>query len=333
MRLKTVFFLFLIISVLIGFLRFPGVYGDGVLYPPSRTLWNGISSWLYVLQDGDIADILRYRPDIVVMDYSRDGGEDTKYSPEEISLLKEQGIIPIAYISIGEAEDYRWYWKEEYYKNPPPWLGKENPNWPGNWAVKFWYREWQDIIYRYIDKVIDQGFMGVYLDKVDIYEYWADDENGEDVVLPLHKSASLMMGFVSSISHYGKKKSSPFYVFVQNGEDIIAYDGNSVYMSSIDGIGVESVFYEDMKPLPYDYTRRRIQFLKEFKRDGKVVLDVEYVYDGDISMLIKAYTKALYHGFIPYVAYEDTDLDEIVYVPPYQPFIGCGASPFRYYLK
>ncbi len=51
-------------------------------------------------------------------------------------------------------------------------------------------------------------------------------------------------------------------------------------------------------------------------------------------MLIKTYRKALYHGFIPYVAYEDADLDETVYVPPYQPFIsGGGGSPFRPYAR
>jgi len=332
-RVRCFICLLFLLLVVISLSWLPQTYCEKGVSLGDNYLVLSVSSWLYVLQDAYIADILRYHPDLVVMDYSHGGGEDTKYSRGDISLLKEHGIIPIAYISIGEAEDYRWYWKEEYYKKPPPWLGRENPNWPGNWAVKFWYKEWQDIIYDYVDKVIDQGFMGVYLDKVDIYEYWADDENGEDMVLPLQESASLMIDFVSSISHYGKEKSSPFYVFVQNGEDIIAYDGNGVYMSSIDGIGVESVFYEDMKMLPDALINRRLHFLREFKGKNKVVLDVEYVYDGDISMLRAARRKALYHGFIPYVAYKDADLDETVYVPPYQPFVGGGGSSFAGFVR
>ena len=47
--------------------------------------------------------------------------------PEEIKKIKDSGKIPVAYISIGEAENYRFYWTDEWYNNPPEWLGKENP--------------------------------------------------------------------------------------------------------------------------------------------------------------------------------------------------------------
>jgi len=30
-------------------------------------------------------------------------------------------------MSIGEAEDYRYYWKEEWRTNPPMWVGEEHP--------------------------------------------------------------------------------------------------------------------------------------------------------------------------------------------------------------
>ncbi len=81
------------------------------------------------------------------IDYSRDGTNEKRYKIE--------------------AEDYRFYWKSEWDSVPPDWLGEENPEWHGNYAVKYWYKEWKDIIFQYLDTVISQGFMGVYLDKID----------------------------------------------------------------------------------------------------------------------------------------------------------------------
>lgn len=79
-------------------------------------------------------------------------------------------------MSIGEAEDYRYYWKEEWASNPPSWLDAENPDWEGNFKVRYWDTAWQDIIFgsdsSYMSKIINAGFDGVYLDIIDAYEYY-----------------------------------------------------------------------------------------------------------------------------------------------------------------
>ncbi|HEC89701.1 MAG TPA: hypothetical protein ENI44_03860, partial [Thermoplasmatales archaeon] len=53
---------------------------------------------------------------------------------------------------------------------------RENPNWPGCYKVKYWYPEWQSIIYgnndSYLKKILDAGFDGVYLDVIDAFEYF-----------------------------------------------------------------------------------------------------------------------------------------------------------------
>jgi cysteinyl-tRNA synthetase len=86
--------------------------------------------------------------------------------------------LVLAYMSIGEAEDYRYYWHTGWGTNPPSWLGDENPEWPGNYAVYYWEKDWQDIIFgndsSYIKKILDAEFDGVYLDKIDTYEYFED---------------------------------------------------------------------------------------------------------------------------------------------------------------
>jgi cysteinyl-tRNA synthetase len=84
--------------------------------------------------------------------------------------------LVLAYMSIGEAEDYRYYWKSSWKTNRPAWLAGENADWPGNYKVRYWMKEWQDIIYgkdnSYAKKIIDAGFDGAYLDIIDAYEYF-----------------------------------------------------------------------------------------------------------------------------------------------------------------
>jgi cysteinyl-tRNA synthetase len=56
------------------------------------------------------------------------------------------------------------------------WLDKENPEWAGNYKVKYWAEEWQRIITgnrdSYLRNITDVGFDGVYLDIIDAYEYF-----------------------------------------------------------------------------------------------------------------------------------------------------------------
>ncbi len=84
--------------------------------------------------------------------------------------------LVIAYMSIGEAEDYRYYWQSEWKVGSPSFIEAENPDWEGNYKVQYWGSEWQDIIYgssrSYLDKIISAGFDGVYLDIIDAFEYF-----------------------------------------------------------------------------------------------------------------------------------------------------------------
>ncbi len=84
--------------------------------------------------------------------------------------------IVLSYMSIGEAEDYRFYWNEDWYYNTPNWLMEENPSWKGNYVVQYWNEHWKNIIFgstnAYLDLIIQSGFDGVYLDIIDAFEYY-----------------------------------------------------------------------------------------------------------------------------------------------------------------
>ena len=102
------------------------------------------------------------------------------FTAAEIATLRTKpgggSRLVIAYMSIGEAESYRSYWNTGWKLIPPPWLEKENPDWPGNYKVRYWDLAWQAIIFgsdaSYLKKILDAGFDGTYLDIIDAFEYF-----------------------------------------------------------------------------------------------------------------------------------------------------------------
>ncbi|MHC1575716.1 MAG: endo alpha-1,4 polygalactosaminidase [Methanosarcinaceae archaeon] len=141
-------------------------------------------NFLYIIDPGAFPDRSAYLDairntdyDVVIIDIFYD---NIPLTAEEVSTLRTRSSggsrLVIAYMSIGEAEDYRYYWQDEWKTHPPSWLMEENPQWQGNYKVRYWEEEWQDIIYgndgSYIRIVLDTGFDGIYLDIIDAFEYF-----------------------------------------------------------------------------------------------------------------------------------------------------------------
>jgi cysteinyl-tRNA synthetase len=144
--------------------------GENFLYLINTQLYASKADFLNSLQSTDY--------DILIIDLFYRSNE--LLDAQDIASLKhkENGgfRLVLAYCSIGEAEDYRYYWRSEWNSNPPDWLEQENPDWSGNFLVKYWKQEWQNIIYgnenSYVKKILDAGFHGVYLDIIDAFEYF-----------------------------------------------------------------------------------------------------------------------------------------------------------------
>ncbi|MDR3349110.1 MAG: endo alpha-1,4 polygalactosaminidase, partial [Acidaminococcales bacterium] len=110
-------------------------------------------------------------------------------SPQEVESLKTKKNggrrLVFSYMSIGEAEDYRYYWQKSWSAQPPGWLERENPYWKGNFVVKYWEREWKDLLFgkpgAYLDLILAQGFDGAFLDIVDGWEYFTEKNAKEGI--------------------------------------------------------------------------------------------------------------------------------------------------------
>lgn len=130
---------------------------------------------LYTSKQAFVDAVKNTNYDYIIMDFFYNGEEFTATQIEELKQKANGGKrLLICYMSIGEAEDYRYYWQSNWTIGNPSFIEKENPNWAGNYVVRYWESEWQDIIYgndsSYLKKIIDAGFDGVYLDIIDAFE-------------------------------------------------------------------------------------------------------------------------------------------------------------------
>lgn len=262
------------------------------------------TDWIYWLSDIDLGAIAGAQPEIAVIDYSQDGGENSEFNRTEINLLRssmtgEQFVI--SYMSIGEAEDYRYYWQDSWNSNQPAWLERENNNWPGNFKVRFWDPDWQSVILgspdSYLDKIIAAGFDGVYLDIIDAYDYFAEQnrDNAEDE----------MVAFVTAISEYAKRQNPDFLIFPQNAPELGV---RTDYLAVVDGIGMEGVYFGWDEPNVATSASDN-EWLEEqlarFVEAGKIVLAVDYAAkDSDVT---EAYQRSRGQGFRSTVTHIDLD--------------------------
>jgi cysteinyl-tRNA synthetase len=119
--------------------------------------------------------------DVLITDYFFEENEEiVEYDSLEITQLKQKANggqrLLIAYMSIGEAENYRYYWHPSWNIDPPFFIAAENTDWQGNYKVYYWNHDWKSIIYgndsSYLKKIVDKGFDGVYLDIIDAFEFY-----------------------------------------------------------------------------------------------------------------------------------------------------------------
>lgn len=259
-------------------------------------------SWGYWLANIDPAAVAASGFDMVVIDYSADGSAARAFSRQQVERMqrKPDGSrrLLIAYLSIGEAESYRYYWQPGWRSRPPAWLEKENPRWPGDYKVRYWERGWQRIIYgspgAYLDHIIAAGFDGVMLDVVDAYDYFAAQNPA---------SASEMVDFVEAISRYAKAERPGFLILPQNGEGLLEYPG---YLAAVDGVVKEALFYgvkREGSRNPPDEVAYSTSLLERARSAGKPVFTVDYV--SRQSQVADVYRRSRSDGFVPYAARRD----------------------------
>ncbi len=308
-----------------------------------------IKFWGYqiadVSEEGAVKLLEESNYDMLVLEPTRtdwsDEGEkqfDTKGMVNRLkNSLASDGIhrkLVIAYIDIGEAEDWRWYWTwaertpdnvDCRPRNFPPldwpdYIVKCDPDgFSGNYPVEFWDPEWKDIVIfgektgsdpdrnfnSIIDEVIKDGFDGIYLD-------WVEAAEDSDIIALAESqgkdAVEEMIAFIQEMKDYSFERNQDFIIIQQNAASII--DGHPELTQVIDAISQEAIWFDGEadvnwvdprgcdKEIDIETTNGYLNFLRQYQDASLPVFDCEYA----CKSAEAAYSNALAEGFIPYVS-------------------------------
>ncbi len=208
-----------------------------------------VSHWFYMidtnLEPEMVNRIAAAEYDLVVLDFIPSEAENSSYPMAAVIDQLHNAPHPklvMAYIDIGQAEDYRTYWQPDWGVGHPAWIAGGDPDgWAGNFPVAFWHEEWQDIWLGkegYLQAIRQAGFDGVYLDWVEAYS----DENvvamaGQDGVDPRQE----MIRWIGQIAEFTRAGRPDFIIIAQNAAELAE---ESTYLEVIDAIAQEQVWFD-----------------------------------------------------------------------------------------
>jgi len=242
--------------------------------------------------------------DWVVLDTHFSSAEP--WTTNDIAAIRSgrPGRKVIAYLSIGEAEDYRSYWNPKWDANhdgmpdagAPGFLLTQNPEWKGNYRVKYWHTDWQQIILGEVEWTMAAGFDGVYLDIVDGFETFEQDGKNfiDDRVNPETKQSYRrdMVDWVKAVAARARKLNPAALIIPQNGTPLLAH---ADFLSTVDAIGIEDLFTRGDKLQKPAETKFVLACLEPLTAVHKPVLDVEYARRPERQAVVRK--LAAQHGF------------------------------------
>lgn len=316
---------------------------DGV--EKNSTVLNGIeiSTWMYQIQWLDeratIDELDNTQYDMLVVEPGFNFVEDQFDVDYLVPSLKQKPNgderILLAYIDIGQAEDYRTYWESTWVAPTateigiPDFLITIDPDgWSGNYPVAYWDAAWQDIwlgTNGIIEQIANYGFDGIYLDWVEAYD---DDKVREAAVADGVNPENEMMLFIEKMGNLGKSINPDFLVVPQNAPYLL--DANpSFYTSIIDALATEDTWFYGEGDVLWndanagdlsggerhagDYsTTNRIAQSKMYLALGIPVFSVDYCTSTNNAN--QTYINSYNNGFIPLVT--RVPLTNITETPP-----------------
>ncbi len=294
---------------------------------------SGVLYWAYQIQDidhsGAVDALVKSRYDMLVLEPTRtDRNHKTFDTKGMVSRLHAtQGAsgkkrIVIAYLDIGEAESWRYYWKSDWEapttddKGTPDFMIIPDPDgWAHNYPVAYWDPRWKDIIIHNKDsmlaKVLDDGFDGIYMDWVEAFVNKRIVQEAKDAG---KDPAEEMIAFIREIRVFAQARNPNFLVIAQNASSLAV--GRPHYVKVIDAIAQEQIFYDGDADTGWDdgdacdhvvpkvgatysqafYTKN----LKVYSSAGLPIFNAEYACSQ--TKVKDAYTRSRQLGYMPYVS-------------------------------
>lgn len=332
-------------NILLQLLCFFGALS--VLFPACRAFaapplpLNEVRFWAYQIQGlslpGAVEALAASNYDMLVVEPTRTDREERDFDTAgmvarlqatKASDGKHRKLV-LAYIDIGQAEDWRWYWTWSYNreaarafpKDWPSFITAVDPDgWDGNYVVNYWAPGWKAIVWKgventsgqdftsILDEVLRDGFDGVYLDWVEAFEnpgvIAAASAQGKD-------PKAEMVQLIKEIRQFGRRQNPNFLVVQQNAAALL--EERPELCGVVDGVAQEEVWFGGVAtddwsdPAGYDaridrdLTQEYLSYLDAFKRCDAggdfPVLNVEYA----LKYAAQAYELSAKFNFVPYV--------------------------------
>lgn len=225
---------------------------------------DSVKSFGTYLSGVEIDKVVKAKKDLVIINVADKSSK--LFTAADIKRIKDSGKIVLANFSVGYAESYRWYWKQNWTVNPPAWLGEEKDDEKNKYLVRnLLEKEWLHTIFPAIDTLVDLGYDGIVLNGLESYIYMGGAKRLRDNA----------MEFTIALSSYTKQRNPNFKIFAKNTE--LLYK-NSAYMDAIDGFVKEPLFFSLVPGVKRgaDEISKILVDLKNYTEAGKKVLVVEW---------------------------------------------------------
>ena len=273
-------------------------------------------SWGYQLNGTKLEELQRAPYDLLVVDATTGLAAERPFRRDEVLGLKKKADgsprVVVSYLSVGESEDYRkeYFSKEYMEEDAPDWLMGENKDWKGNRIIKFCSDGWQKTIlgdengksvYNSIEssplyRLMDLGFDGVYLDRVDVYE---------EVAKQCPNAEERMVDFIVKLAAHARKRDPHFMVILQNAEDLLKHPR---MIKALDAVAKESLFHgwgggdgsNGARAANADDIKWSVDRLDLAKKAGRPVFIVDY--PSSRAQAAVSVRRIGEQGYIPYIA-------------------------------
>jgi len=303
-----------------------------------------VSRWYYNidvnLRPEVVEQIANSTYDLVVLDFIPSERNNTGYPMASVLSRLHNAAHPklvLAYIDIGQAEDFRTYWEDDWRIGDPDWIVGDDPDqWRGNFPVAYWEDDWQDIWLDepdgYLNQIVAAGFDGVYLDWVEAY---SDDRVEAAARREGVDAQGEMVSWVQEIAEHTRTQRPGFLVVGQNAAELVT---DADYVATVDAIAQEQTWFDGSAdddppgdcPLPrtrsdvdsaayrqslparcltiYDNSssplhvssEEYVSYLTQWRAKGKPVLTVDYTVEPQNVDWVYRTSRAL--GFIPFAS-------------------------------
>ena len=257
-----------------------------------------VRRWGCQYQNIDVAEIAASDLDLIAVEPSLDDDANRFISAAQVEALKRKPDggrrIVLGYLCVGEADTKRWFWPAAWRNRPPDWLGPENSEWPGSYPVRYWQREWRDLLLdspqSLLQQLLDAGYDGALLDRVDAFQDWQS-------IVP--NAPELMIDLVVSLAERARSQRPGFLLLPQNAEPLLRYPA---YRGVIDGLNKESLLagLQGQNQLnTAEDVAWSLGYIDQVRRLGLKLLATEYTSDPGVTRQVTR--RLLELGFTPFI--------------------------------